>query len=334
MRRDLAIAIVSLFLGACGDDSSSSGGGDGGASSSSSGSPSPTTGTPSSQASAGGAGDGGSSAQSSSGDGGDTATSSASGDPSGTGGGAISSGCGNAAAPPGEAVRHLTVQGTDRSFIVSAPAAIDPEVPLSLVFVFHGNGGNGEGMKSMGIQNAPGAQDAAVFVFPDGLPFKGFGVGWNGRCDGYDMELFDTIVETLSADYCIDPGRVFAAGFSWGGDMCQSLACCRGDVVRAIAPASGPELYPPGECIDSVRPAFRMTYADNDAYPPAMFAERIAFYRTEQGCSETSTPIEPSPCIAYDDCDQPVIACEYAGLGHAWPADYGAETWKFFSQLP
>lgn len=332
MIRTPALALV-LFLAACGDDSSGAGGG-GGSSASSTGASAPTTGTPSSQTSGGdgdgdGDGDGGSSASSTSGDGGSVASSTA----GGTGGGAVSPGCGNAAAPAGEAVRHLTIDGTDRSFIVMAPDAIDPDAPLSLVFVFHGNGGNGEGMKGMGIQNAPGARENAVFVFPDGLPFKGFGVGWNGYCDGYDMELFDTMIATLSADYCVDPARIFAAGFSWGGDMCQSLACCRGEVVRAIAPASGPELYPSGECQGSGRPAFRMTYADNDAYPPEMFDERIEFYRTEHGCSETSTPIEPSPCIAYDGCDEPVIACEYAGLGHAWPADYGVETWSFFSQF-
>jgi polyhydroxybutyrate depolymerase len=339
-RRAHLAAFIAISILGCGDDdgsSTSAGGSPGtsgstgsvapGPSSSGAGGDAGTTGA--GEAGAGGAGDGGdasspsSSQSASSGD----ATSSSS-----TGGGG-SPGCGNAAAPAGEAVRQLTIQGTERSFIVEAPGVIDPDRALGLVFVFHGNGGDGEGIRSMGIQDAPGARDEAIFVFPDGLPFKGFGVGWSGYCDGYDMELFDTIVETLSADYCIDPARIFAAGFSWGGDMCQSLACCRGDVVRAIAPASGPELYPPGECLDGPRPAFRMTYATNDAYPAQMFADRIAFYREEQGCAETSTPIEPSPCIAYDGCAEPVVACEYEGLGHAWPADYGVETWRFFQQF-
>lgn len=248
-----------------------------------------------------------------------------------------SAGCGNATAMAGQSDRSVEIQGVQRSYIVRAPAAIDPEAPLALSFVFHGNGGDGAGIMGMGLQDAPGAASQGVFVFPDGLPFKGFGVGWNGACDGYDMELFDTIVADLSAEYCIDLERIYAAGFSWGGDMCQSLACCRGDVVRAIAPASGPEFYPseyPKACPDTVRPAFRMTYADNDAYPPPLFAEAIAWHRQEQGCAETSTPTGQGPCLAYDGCTEPVVACEYPGLGHAWPSEWAAESWAFFTGLP
>lgn len=255
---------------------------------------------------------------------------------SSSGGGPISPGCGNAGATTGESVRQVEIQGVMRSFIVDAPAVIDSEQPLALAFVFHGNGGSGQGIQGMGLQLVPGAQEQAVFVFPDGLPFKGFGVGWNGSCDQYDMELVDTMLAMMSAEYCIDPNRIFAAGFSWGGDFCQSLACCRGDVVRAIAPASGPELYPsiyPEACPDTERPAFRMTYADNDAYSPEMFAAILEWQRTEHGCAAETAPVEPSPCVAYQGCDEPVIACEYPGLGHAWPSDWATETWAFFSQL-
>lgn len=245
-------------------------------------------------------------------------------------------GCGNASAPIGEQQRSLMIQGVERTFIVDAPQQIDPELPLALVFVFHGNGGNGQASQGMGLQDVPGAQDQAVFVFPDGIEYMGFGVGWDGVCEEYDMEFFDTMISTLSEDYCIDSQRIFAGGFSWGGDMCQALACCRGDVVRAIAPASGPEFYPntyPAACPDTVRPAFRMTYATNDAYPPQMFADTIEWHRTQQSCSSDPMPTEPAPCVAYQDCDQPVVACEYEGLGHAWPGDWADETWAFFSQL-
>lgn len=247
-----------------------------------------------------------------------------------------SSGCGNAAAPTGEAIRTLDIQGTTRSFIVDAPAAIDPDQPLALVFVFHGNGGNGQASQGMGLQNVPGAQDQAVFVFPDGIQYMGFGIGWDAVCEEYDMEFFDTMIETLSADYCIDPDRIFAAGFSWGGDMCEALACCRGEVVRAVAPASGPEFYPgtyPAACPDTRRPAVRMTYATNDAYAPELFASTLAWYRSEHGCSMDDADIDPPPCIAAQGCDEPVIACEYEGLGHAWPGDWAEQTWAFFTQF-
>jgi polyhydroxybutyrate depolymerase len=245
-------------------------------------------------------------------------------------------GCGNTEAPAGEGFRSLMIRGVERTFIVDAPSTIDPDVPLALVFVFHGNGGNGQASQGMGLQNVSGAQDQAVFVFPDGVQYMGFGVGWDAVCEEYDMAFFDEMVSTLSDDYCIDSDRIFAGGFSWGGDMCQALACCRGETVRAIAPASGPEFFPdsyPAACPDTARPAFRMTYATNDAYPPQMFADTIEWHRTEQNCSPRSAPIDPDPCLAYEGCDEPVIACEYEGLGHAWPADWADESWAFFSQF-
>lgn len=311
----LALILAGTLLAACGDDAATGGAG----SSATSGSVTTTLVTGGSPAT------GTSKATS--------ATNTSSGSTSS--GGNLSPGCGNTSAPTGEAVRTVEIQGTTRRYIVDAPAAVDADKPLALVFVFHGNGGNGQASQGMGLQDVDGAQDDAVFVFADGLPFMGFGVGWNGNCDGYDMELFDTIIETLAGDFCIDTNRIFAAGFSWGGDMCQSLACCRGGVVRAIAPASGPELYPPDQvCPGTERPAFRMTYATNDAYPPEMFADRIERVREEQGCADTSMPVPPDPCIAYDGCTEPVIACEYEGLGHAWPADWADETWKFFQTFP
>jgi hypothetical protein len=97
---------------------------------------------------------------------------------------------------------------------------------------------------------------------------------------------------------------------------------CRVHQARA---ARERELYPntyPAACPDTVRPAFRMTYATNDAYPPQMFADTIEWHRTEQSCSSDPMPTEPAPCVAYQDCDQPVVACEYEGLGHAWPSDW------------
>jgi polyhydroxybutyrate depolymerase len=263
-------------------------------------------------------------------------TADASDDGSSSGGG-VSPGCGNASAATGETARNVMIAGVDRSYLVDAPASIDPSAPLSLVFVFHGNGGSGQGIQGMGLQWVDGAQDQAVFVFPDGLPYMDFGVGWDGVCEEYDMEFFDTMVATLSSEYCIDADRIFAAGFSWGGDMCQALACCRGEVVRAIAPASGPEFYPsqyPAACPDTERPAFRMTYATNDAYPPQMFADTIAYYRDEHGCQLEPAATDPAPCVAYQGCDEPVIACEYEGLGHAWPADWADQTWAFFTSMP
>ena len=53
------------------------------------------------------------------------------------------------------------------------------------------------------------------------------------------------------------------------------------------------------------------------------------------GCSDQTTPIDPSPCVAYQGCQEgyPVIWCEQEGVGHAIPS-YGSTTIaEFFQQF-
>jgi hypothetical protein len=45
-------------------------------------------------------------------------------------------------------------------------------------------------------------------------------------------------------------------------------------------------------------------------------------------------PTDPSPCVAYQGCDDgyPVTWCEFAG-GHSPPSFASAAIWDFFSQF-
>ena len=44
------------------------------------------------------------------------------------------------------------------------------------------------------------------------------------------MPFFDAMLAQMSADYCVDPARIFVAGQSYGGLMTEALGCLRGDV--------------------------------------------------------------------------------------------------------
>ena len=89
-------------------------------------------------------------------------------------------------------------------------------VPLPLSFVYHGVGATETVAKSSGLQDAPGAAASGIFVYPQGIPFQTYGVGWDDTCAGYDMVFLDRMVAALEARYCIDTKRIFVAGFSWG----------------------------------------------------------------------------------------------------------------------
>jgi polyhydroxybutyrate depolymerase len=48
------------------------------------------------------------------------------------------------------------------------------------------------------------------------------------------------------------------------------------------------------------------------------------------GCAGAgSMPADPSPCVAYDGCAEPVLWCQHMG-GHEWPDFAGAGIRGFF----
>ena len=56
---------------------------------------------------------------------------------------------------------------------------------------------------------------------------------------------------------------------------------------------------------------------------------------TKNGCSSETRPVDPSPSVAYDDCDEgrPVVWCERPGDGHSIPSFATAAIAEFFQQF-
>lgn len=58
------------------------------------------------------------------------------------------------------------------------------------------------------------------------------------------------------------------------------------------------------------------------------------FWVKANKCQQTSKPVDPSPCVAYDGCapDLPVTFCSFS-CGHTVPPFAYDAIWKFFSQF-
>jgi polyhydroxybutyrate depolymerase len=82
-------------------------------------------------------------------------------------------------------------------------------------------------------------QQGFIVVWP-----QGFENSWNiGPCCTTSSAIDDNafaraLVRQLSIEACIDPRRVYAAGFSLGGAMAYSLACNQAEVFAAVAASS------------------------------------------------------------------------------------------------
>jgi polyhydroxybutyrate depolymerase len=230
----------------------------------------------------------------------------------------------------------LVVQGNTRTYDLSVPAGYDSTRPYPLVFVFHGSGGDAEGVRNtFGFEDVAGGN--AVFVYPNGRDNQ-----WNlddPADSNDDVALFDALVPQLGTQLCLDSTRVFATGFSNGAFFANQLGCHRGDKLRAIASHGGGGPYGSDDRYDDEGhlvctgkpPAVLFIHGEDDGAVSLSNAESgLAHWRWASSCSAGSSSRQPEPCVAYDGCSKPVVWCSIQGLGHdVWGAGTQA-TWDFF----
>jgi poly(3-hydroxybutyrate) depolymerase len=296
------VAVVALGVAACEESSSSVESAGAGAS----------TSAASSSASQGGSSS--SSASGSGGQGGD-----------GAGGMVGSPGCGTPETP-GTSDETLDVGGTERSYVLALPEAVDGQTPVPLVFGFHGF--NGSGTSASQYFELTGSEPA-IYVYPQALPLPGQNdVGWDMEPDGVDVAFIDALLTALGDAHCIDLSRVFAAGHSHGASFSNHLGCYRPEALRAVAPVAGGGPWA-DHCTGSVSAMVIHGAADMDVLIENGMNSRD-HWLDANGCSgASSSPADPSPCVSYAGCAEPVLWCEHGG-GHEWPRFAGAGIRDFF----
>ena len=136
--------------------------------------------------------------------------------------------------PPG----MLTVGGLQRTYLVHAPAG----APAGLVINLHGAGMNGQQQADLTDYNTVADRFGFVVAYPDGIDTTwadGRGASLPDRQGVDDVGFLSALIERLSRDYAVPPGRVFVTGMSAGAFMANRLVCDRADLVTAIAPVAG-----------------------------------------------------------------------------------------------
>ena len=125
-----------------------------------------------------------------------------------------------------------------RTFHFKKPSPTNSKA--SLVFILHGSGGSGEGIRNgAGKLEAIAGRENIVLVYPDG--YKHF---WNecrkaatsaANIENIDENtFFNRMIEYFISKYQTDPNRVFAIGTSGGGHMAYKLALTMPEKFTAI----------------------------------------------------------------------------------------------------
>lgn len=283
--------------------------------------------------------------------------------------------------PVGEAVPGtITVDGRDRTYRVYVPSTLPPGQPAPLLVGLHGGTGWGAQFEKNSQFDRLAEANGFLVVYPDGV---GTGADastnrtWNGgNCCGVavreqvdDVAFITQLVQKLSAEYAVDPTRIYATGHSNGAIMSYRLACERADVFAAAAVYAG--TLGVRRCDPSEPVSFMHVHGTADeslpidggigrrsiagvAFPPPH--DGIVTMATANGCptDPTTTTEGALTTESWSPCARGT-AVEFVtidGASHAWPGgpqsagaqalvgvayqgyDASAELWAFLATHP
>lgn len=258
---------------------------------------------------------------------------------------------GEPAPPPKVDVTTETVQvgASARTFVLASPKGYDPARTYPLVLVFHGDGGNGAGMRAAYRFDDHSAADAFV-AYPDGK-----NAGWDlytPEAENEDDAFVVAIVQDLTARFSIDASRAFGIGYSSGAFFIEQVACRKSTLFRGIVPNAGGAPNEPNDANASFWKPYYTRCANQSGGVAAMIMHgtndpvvepesgdfSAQYWAYVNGCDdqkETRTAASPAPCLAHANCPagKPVLYCPIPNIGHGWWADSAKSAWAFFQGL-
>lgn len=256
-------------------------------------------------------------------------SSAASSSSTGGGTGAGSSGCG-APAQLTNGRRTINVNGLNREYVLDIPSNYNPNNPYKLVFGWHWRGGSANDVVGQGYYGMKSlSNNTAIFVAPD----RAAGTdGWT-NANGRDIAFLQSMLTQLKSSLCIDESRIFSTGWSYGGMMSFAAGRELPSTFRAIAPVSAAFLTPHVDSGSATAAWIAHGTSDNVVSHSAGSEARDAYVRAN-GCSNTTVPVQPSPCVEYQNCSsgKPVVWCSFNG-GHTQPSFYSSGAWNFFNRF-
>lgn len=236
---------------------------------------------------------------------------------------------------------HYFYKGELREFIISIPENYNSKKTHNLVFAFHGRTNSNKDVKDY-YDLERFASQRTIFVYPKSLKVKDGTNSWGDDINIFDYELFDFISFLISYEYCVDPGKIFLVGHSLGASFSNSLACARGDKVRAVASLGG------GGLVDNCNGNFAAMVIHNPKDRLVSFknGKRVkeAFIENN-GLKGKSKKIRPKKlnCKKYDKGNKlnPVVWCPHKVNNkksgkyypHNWPENTGKYIMEFFESL-
>lgn len=240
---------------------------------------------------------------------------------------------------------RVQTTGLPRSSSLIVPESYDPARGAPLVLNFHGFSSAGWQQEILTGMSSQAATRGVLVAYPDGIA-----TSWNaGDCCGTawidavdDVGYVRTLIDRIAEEWCVDPRRVYATGFSNGGFLSHRLACELSDRIAAIAPVSGVIGIDPAGCVPPRPIPVLHIHGTSDPLVPygggtpvlpqlgvglvfRSVADTAKHWRTRNGCSGSETQFYANgdtACVEWPDCSGGVrtALCTVDGGGHTWPS--------------
>jgi polyhydroxybutyrate depolymerase len=238
---------------------------------------------------------------------------------------------------------ELSDQGRLRTYYIHTPKSYNPDRPMPLVLVFHGDNGTGRSISDVSRFNDLAEQKGFIAVYPDAIDHR-----WSLRANSsrkVDDVLFVTaLINHLQEVRNIDSHRIYATGFSKDGILTQALACKLPNKIAAFASVAGSlpvRLKPSCQPQTSVSMLMINGTNDKDVHYQGddttqrgalvSIPEAVNFWQSHNQCtSPTEDPQQKNPSSSdrtkvttsrYSDCNgnSEVFLANILGGGHFWP---------------
>lgn len=244
----------------------------------------------------------------------------------------------------------LQVDGRSRSYLLRTPRGHSPRsTPAALVIVLHGGGGNAENAERMTGFTRLVERERIVVAYPDGTARQARNtlLTWNaGHCCASamqeqvnDVAFIDALITRVSADYAIDPARIYVTGMSNGGMMSHRIGRELSHRIAAIAPVVGAvfgdeqttrspvsAIMINGLLDESVPanggPPGGPAASQWDGTPARPNVDQGNFWARNNGCSATPTSTQTRQIITWRWACPQGLGVEVHQVkqgGHAWP---------------
>jgi len=233
--------------------------------------------------------------------------------------------------------RHALLQGgRERSYFVYVPAGLDSGAARPVVLDLHGSGSHPRQELALSGLDRAAERHGFLVVLPEAVvPLPTGGATWNvppapDRPD--DVAFVREIVDDVARRLCIDPGRVYAVGFSGGGRLASLLACGLADRLAGVAAVGGlrhPETCAPARAVSilafhgSADPINPYT-GGGSAYWGGGVEAALRGWAAQYACDATPQRTDLAAGavrIAFAGCDGSGAVTLYRleGAGHVWP---------------